>query len=837
MDYTFLTKGSHVEVTSDDDHTYYTATVIHHHNKLVYLEYHHLFSSDNNNYSTRLREYADIAYVRPKPQFSTTDNPSFRLNDVVDAFYNDGWCTGVVTDVIDEFNFIVTFENRSNCEQFRVNCEQLRVHRRWVNGRWFQPQKQGTAGLLFTVGKKVEVSFERENLRDCWLPATILKNTDNNTFLVEYQQPGTGDEAILHKTTVDYLHIRPTPPHLRVKNFVLLEKVDAYYDFGWWSGVVTKELADNRYNVFFKHTKQEREFVYSRVRPHMEWKGGNWFNASQGDMDGRIPPSLIEEQIVQTTPITDKQSTVATSRMKRTRQKKIDSNDNGALSSKKPQDEIMNDDSSKKTNGSSAGKSEGIDTEVTGMADQAVGRSENLSSGKKAGSKLTTDSSRQRGKLTNELRSLQACDTAKVDSTKSITEEIVEEDDIDEDSIIPVVVGLQCNGMSVSQGNILRKLSIEKTPNVTESDTHQPSVPLLPLTVAEKKGSEVDTASVAPKRKRVRPPKLRPLSPTTPVTVDKQNGDVLSAPSVVEDGQKKEENQGPVKEQPAPGIQKAPLSEDKLPNKSTDSQLSQGTKKYSSRKGKQGKRRTISVNTESPAQDIVATNDDQPISILFEAKHSSTVHGPEGTADERLALATDGMNSELVPVARTTSLWETVESMEAFRMLPQKPHFRPLFEGVKESAREGLAIGTMVTFSIVVDKTCRLRFDEPRSTIEDILETLVGLENNGFDVKVIRDWLTRLLLIKDKQDELLERSKGVTEKMEEHSVKRKRPLDEEIKAIDRQIKELEVKRKQVMLKKKKLDSEIGVMEALSKEIEEEMKGVGAEFNKLAAAPL
>lgn len=134
---------------------------------------------------------------------------------------------------------------------------------------------------MFDVGKKVEVSFEKETLRDVWFPATILKNSANNSFLVEYQQPGNGDEAVPHKVTVDYLHIRPTPPHLRDKNFVLLEKVDAYYDFGWWSGVITKELADNRYNVFFKHTKKEREFVYSKVRPHMEWKGGKWFNTSQ----------------------------------------------------------------------------------------------------------------------------------------------------------------------------------------------------------------------------------------------------------------------------------------------------------------------------------------------------------------------------------------------------------------------------------------------------------------------------------------------------------------------------------------------------------------------------
>nr|GFA30224.1 agenet-like domain-containing protein [Tanacetum cinerariifolium] len=99
--------------------------------------------------------------------------------------------------------------------------------------------------------------------------------------------------------------------------------------------------------------------------------------------------------------------------------------------------------------------------------------------------------------------------------------------------------------------------------------------------------------------------------------------------------------------------------------------------------------------------------------------------------------------------------------MEAFQKIPQNPHFRPLLEGVKESAREGLAIGTMATFSTVVDSINRLRFEDPRSTIEDCLETLVELESNGFNVEVIRDRLTCLLLLKVKQEELEDGSKGV----------------------------------------------------------------------------
>lgn len=137
------------------------------------------------------------------------------------------------------------------------------------------------AALRFTVGQNVEVCFDKESFRDCWFPATILENSDNNTCQVEYLQLGSNDMAVTHKVTVDCLRIRPSPPHLRVKKFVLLEKVDAFYDFGWWSGVITKELADNRYNVFFKNTKKERAFLYPRLRRHMEWKDGKWFNTSQ----------------------------------------------------------------------------------------------------------------------------------------------------------------------------------------------------------------------------------------------------------------------------------------------------------------------------------------------------------------------------------------------------------------------------------------------------------------------------------------------------------------------------------------------------------------------------
>ncbi|GKA05861.1 agenet domain-containing protein [Tanacetum coccineum] len=788
----FITKGSQVEITSDTTnlHTgaWFSATVIHPppshapNNHLVYVEYHTLLT---DNGTSRLREYANVDSIRPSPPpLPLVDGDGFvkfEVDDLVDVFYRDGWWTGVVTRVVDEINFVVRLRVNDGFEEVEVNLKDLRVHRKWVGSKWVLPNKQSTAGLMFTVGKKVEVSFDKENLRDVWFPATVLQNSGDNTFLVEYQQPGSGDEAVLHKVTVDHSHIRPSPPHLRDKNFVLLEKVDAYYDYGWWSGVITKELADNRYNVFFKHTKKEREFICSEVRPHIEWKGGKWFNTSQGlslgepseDEDDAvmvkpIKAMEIDKQIEQSTPSIGKQSTVATSTMERTKQTNLDNDGNNSAPSKKSKDETLLEDSSKIINDTSAGQSEGLDSEF--------GKTENLSHGKKV------------------------------------------------------------------------------------------------------EGKEEDAASVTPRRKRGRPRKLQPIIPETPVTVNHQNGGVGPAEiSVVEGVQvtevssptsprtkSLEKNQEPVEEPNENPVKEPNEISVTEPNENPeqDASAQRGKKKHSSAKGgRRGKRRTISVN-ESLAQDTqdaskekangsleakspetsvvqsVDTMDDQPLSTWIEGVHSPvTLNGPVGTSttsERQLEIVACDIDAN-ISFVKTSPLWDMIESMEAFQKLPQNPHFRPLLKGVKVSAREGLAIGNMVTFSNVVDRTFCLRFDDPRTAIEDSLETLVDLESNGFDVEVIRDRLTHLLLLKDKQEELEDRSKGVAEEIEEQKIQEK-TVNDELDEFNKQIRQLEEKRRKVLLKKEKWTLEIGAMKATEEAIEQELLEVAAEFDGLAAAP-
>ncbi|KAK2974263.1 hypothetical protein RJ640_016749 [Escallonia rubra] len=287
-------KGSRVEVSSDDDgfrDAWYVATVLQPPSTRNYIKRRRR-SSDNSDkflvqYETLLadegskeplREYVGRSFVRPLPMHDDSEY-AFERYDVVEAAHRDGWWTGVVTKVVEggsASRYVVYFKNPPDEIEFRRS--DLRVHRGWVDREWVQPHNQGTIGVLFSAGTAIEVSFDGQHSRDTWHLATVLRETGKNTFLVEYQSLGTGDET---ETTVESHHIRPCPPRLEDKEFVLLEKVDAFYDFGWWSGNIAKILEDRRYVVLIKHTKLEKELSHAEIRPRMDWIDGKWFIGSR----------------------------------------------------------------------------------------------------------------------------------------------------------------------------------------------------------------------------------------------------------------------------------------------------------------------------------------------------------------------------------------------------------------------------------------------------------------------------------------------------------------------------------------------------------------------------
>ena len=104
-----------------------------------------------------------------------------------------------------------------------------------------------------------------------YVETNLKKTTDK---VVEKARKICSNKLVMD-VTADNLHIRPSSPCLEGKKFGFLEKVDAFYDYGWWNGIVTKVSTGKRY-VVFKHINMEKEFIHLDLRPHMEWVDGKW---------------------------------------------------------------------------------------------------------------------------------------------------------------------------------------------------------------------------------------------------------------------------------------------------------------------------------------------------------------------------------------------------------------------------------------------------------------------------------------------------------------------------------------------------------------------------------
>ncbi|KAJ4795932.1 Tudor/PWWP/MBT superfamily protein [Rhynchospora pubera] len=99
------------------------------------------------------------------------------------------------------------------------------------------------------------------------------------------------------------------------------------------------------------------------------------------------------------------------------------------------------------------------------------------------------------------------------------------------------------------------------------------------------------------------------------------------------------------------------------------------------------------------------------------------------------------------PFQKSCPVWQSLQSLELFTRTPQQPHFKKLDRYCQEM-REGMAVGLMVTYTNLVDSTKNLSFDDDVAVIEQKCTCLETLEENGFNVDLIRTRLNHLLQIK-----------------------------------------------------------------------------------------
>ncbi|KAI7744468.1 hypothetical protein M8C21_024460 [Ambrosia artemisiifolia] len=289
---TIFKPGTEVEVSSNDNGfrgAWYTAIIIKTkpRNKTIQVEYNTLMADEAG--TKPLRETLNVVQLRPLPP-REKNVLEFKFSDEVDAYYNDGWWEGVVTEVLPGNRYSVFF--RATREQLEFSGTQLRIHREWFYGKWVPPLDQQDAEAYnskelnasnnnkFIKGATVEVCSDEEGFYGAWFTATLLEQLSNGNFKIQYKTLRNDDDTAFLIETVDSNHIRPCPPKEAIDHFRMFEEVDAMHNDGWWVGVVFKVLSRQRYEVFFRATDEEIVFKQSDLRRHLEWINGKWVSSS-----------------------------------------------------------------------------------------------------------------------------------------------------------------------------------------------------------------------------------------------------------------------------------------------------------------------------------------------------------------------------------------------------------------------------------------------------------------------------------------------------------------------------------------------------------------------------
>ncbi|KAJ0743455.1 hypothetical protein HanPI659440_Chr10g0375981 [Helianthus annuus] len=310
-------------------------------------------------------------------------------------------------------------------------------------------------------------------------------------------------------------------------------------------------------------------------------------------------------------------------------------------------------------------------------------------------------SARKKGKLSSDSQGPEALHNTAGDLTlTTTTPNTVTGDRVTENIPSPVVIGLQCKALTSSQSKTSKRLICKSPENVSEPQSSL----LLASKVADVQDKETD-GNTSPIRKWGKTFKRQPTNRKTSLALKNQNGDA---------------------------------NVKKLTKRGAELTLQQ-EKSNTPVKGKQG-RSMISLNIESSPQvsvdlhdssaqivlvngtsDIVEksldlVSENQSLSRSFLASLESAGKKPCGNSN--IPPSITECNDQKPSFEKRSSFWETIGSMEVFRLFPQDPIFAHLITLTKMpvNATQSIKWSTFQAFS----RTCAVYgviIQEPNSKI------------------------------------------------------------------------------------------------------------------------
>ncbi|XP_008234138.1 PREDICTED: uncharacterized protein LOC103333121 isoform X2 [Prunus mume] len=788
-----------------------------------------VFDDDPNK---PLTELVDVCSIRPVPP---PDNPyqPFEPADVVDSFYQEAWWVGVVMRFEDD-KYTVGFKNPPDLLELRRS--ELRPHWDFLDGVWIRARKERIEETIFSHGTAVEINLNEDNLLYAWFPAIYLGELGVNSFLLQYKSSNNCDV----KVVVNGHQIRPQPPKSGKTDFNLMEMVDAFYDMGWWVGEITQILTEEKYMVRLKFTKQVKECSPSELRPHVEWTERGWITKIDGTwvdcykeahfsvdyevQSKRACESFRSSKVAKALESSgatkdNNQEKTACSRISWHLSPCIDKSPYGKTKKKLKINQKPNDDAtilrlSKKLTG---GHPEDFLSFTPSFSRRTRVKTSKREAPVRKGAKTEQQ---QVGELDN-----QEIISYKHKVKKGSEIENADEEDVEDEY-----------GLDNIESSGIRSDS-ELT-----GGSHAGTSCLLPVEEVEQNEDGV-SSEIKGKGKLAEYLVELPKDPATDHTNDifelpvitmwdltgeKLNGTGVVAQVELTKTQVVNDNGNPAefsrKQNEVRGRQVetgVTGSEEVMRETETvDSAMDYLTKE---------------VQVTVTGVSATASAHDQPLSLYADEMHSIKAKeysiNPAGTAKQQNEV--EQQDSPHSPFVRSSPFWKSIESMEVFKRFPQRPHFHPLMK-CKAVCREGSALGNMITFASLVEKTSKLQVGDPRDLFDSNLEALVDLEMLGFDVTAVRHRLKELIEMKVKLGQLENQSKEVDIQITECTFDRTRN-NETISRIDKEIKDLKEKRGTLMAIDVAKGSEISKLQSEANAITEGIQSIHRDFEKLAAA--
>ncbi|KAK6279583.1 hypothetical protein POUND7_019850 [Theobroma cacao] len=652
--------------------------------------------------------------------------------------------------------------------------------------------------MIFSEGREVEVTSDEEGFKGAWFTATILeppKNKTKDKALVQYKNLLDDDNQMPLTEHIKLSFIRPLPPQPKIPDdqcFEVNDVVDAFYLDGWWTGFVSKVFDyPKRYSVSFAHPPEEIEFSSSNLRPHWKWVDGKW-----------VKPSNFQEVLISS----DCQELVevscnATKDAEATIQ--LESSDAVKCSNKKHKRSRKNEMG---LSTASKGKAKGKRVKRATPEGDAT---------------LLHPSQKLKDRSFAELLVLQESNMKDLPSgTPNIAVRAA--------TIFP----------EKNVGGEQPAVKTWKTYVRDEVEIHLQKEHDMSRFLKE------DGAKTGIKRReqpcvvlKIKQPKLVFQMSQSPSAGQNDAAGVLEEMFS--------------REYTATEVESSAIS-----------QMERAVERTAIVSATDCQRKEVEVTEKSGG--ILHDNEEHPPLICYKKKHSglrkinsvvmeenNTGHIRHGFVNQwndpreksleimvqspLLAMTGDNeLEDEGLPFVKSLPIWKAVQSMEIFQVMPQNPHFHPLVK-LKEILREGVAVGHMLTFASLVQKTLNLTVADPRNLFTSILDALLDLEMLGFDVKAVRDRTSELLVMKDRYGHLQDQSKEVEVQVKQHAHELTK-INEEIDINKKMLKELEEKQAILVSIRESKISKIASLQVCADVTTGDIQSVEFDFENLAASP-